>query len=178
MSENIIAKASGKLLPISTKQSVEICNLIRGKTAEQGKRILEQVVKKKFAVPYKRYLHGVGHKSGRIAAGRYPIKASSAILAVLKSAEANAQHNGISSPLKIKEIIANQASRSWHFGRHRRRKTKRTHIEIVLEEIKEKKVQDKKKQEQKQTQQETKRQKQKITINEDKNSKEKKQRAK
>ena len=132
----IRAIAAAKSLPISTRHSVEICNLLRGKTSDKGKKILELVIDKKCPVPYKRYLHGVGHKSGRIASGRYPKKASSYILAVLKSAESNAESNGLSAPFKIREMIANQASRSWHFGRHRRVKTKRTHVKIVLEEIK------------------------------------------
>jgi large subunit ribosomal protein L22 len=131
--------AIGRSLPISTKQSVEICGFLRGKTSERGKKILEQVIEMKVAVPYKKFMHGVGHKPGKIAAGRYPIKASSHILTVLKSAESNAEQKGLSSPYIIKEILANQASRSWHFGRHRRRKTKRTHVEITLQEIKEKK---------------------------------------
>jgi len=134
--DKIKATAIGRSLPISTRNSVEICNFLRGKTSERGKKILEFVIEKKVPVPYKRYLHGVGHKSGKIAAGRYPQKASSYILAVLKSAESNAENKGLSMPLKIKEIVANQAVRSWHFGRQRRRKTKRTHIKIVLEEIK------------------------------------------
>ncbi len=130
-----IATAMGEL-PISTKQSVEICNLLRGKTSDKGKKILELVIDKKYPVPYRRYMHGVGHKSGKMASGRYPKKASSHILTILKSAESNAQNKGLSAPFKIKELIANQATRSWHFGRHRRRKTKRTHIKIVLEEVK------------------------------------------
>ena len=134
--DKIKATAIGRSLPISTRNSVEICNLLRGKTSERGKKILELVIEKKVPVPYKRYLHGVGHRSGKMAAGRYPQKASSYILAVLKSAESNAENKGLSMPFKIKEIIANQAVRSWHFGRQRRRKTKRTHIKIILEEIK------------------------------------------
>ena len=130
------ATAIGRSLPISTKQSVEICNLLRGKTSDKGKKILELVIEKKAQVPYRRYMHGVGHRSGKMAAGRYPQKASSFILALLKSAESNAENKGLSTPLKIKEIIANQATRSWHAGRQRRRKTKRTHIKVVLEEMK------------------------------------------
>ncbi len=130
------ATAIGRSLPISTRQSVEICNLLRGKTSERGKKILERVIEKKEAVPYRRYLHGVGHRPGKMAAGRYPQNASSHILALLKSAESNAENKGLTTPLKIKEMVANQASRSWHFGRQRRRKTKRTHIKIILEEIK------------------------------------------
>ena len=138
------ATATGRSLPISTRHSVEICNFIRGKTSEQGRNFLERVLEKKSAVPYKRYLHGVGHRSGKMAAGRYPEKASLHILDILKSAESNAESKGLTAPFKIKDIIANQAPRSWHYGRQRRRKTKRTHVKIVLEELKstkEKKVQ-------------------------------------
>jgi len=134
--DKLEAAAAGKSLPISTRQSVEVCNLLRGKTSEQGKKILELVVEKKRPVPYKRYMHGVGHKPGKMAAGRFPQKTSSFILSLLKSAESNAENKGLTPPFRIKEIIANQASRSWHFGRHRRRKTKRTHIKITLQELK------------------------------------------
>lgn len=128
--------AIGRSLPISTKQSVEICNLLRGKTSEQGRKLLGFVLEKKFPVPYRRYMHGVGHRSGKLAAGRYPFNASSCILSILKSAEANAENKGMTAPFKIEEVIANQASRSWHHGRQRRRKTKSTHLKIVLTEIK------------------------------------------
>ena len=134
--DKIEAFAMGRSLPISTRHSVEICNLLRGKTSDKGKKILELVIEKKAPVPYKRYMHGVGHRSGKLAAGRYPQKASSYILSILKSAESNATNSGLAMPLKIKEIVANQAVRSWHLGRLRRRKTKSTHIKIVLTEIK------------------------------------------
>lgn len=136
MEEEKIAKAIGSALPISLKQSVEICNFIRGKTSEKGRKILERVIEKKIAVPYKIYMHGVGHRAGKMAAGRFPISASTHILAILKSAEANAENKGMSTPLIIAEAIASQASRSWRAGRHRRRRRKSAHIKIVLKEIK------------------------------------------
>ncbi len=126
----------GRSLPISTRHSIEICSLLRGKTSEQGRKILERVITKKSAVPYRKHMHGVGHRSGNMAAGRYPEKASSYILGVLKNAESNAQDKGLIAPFIIKEIVANQASRSWHYGRQKRRKTKRTHLKVVLEELK------------------------------------------
>lgn len=131
-----LATAIATSLPISTKQSVEICSFIRNKTTDKARKLLEQVLEKKIAIPYKRYTGDVGHKRGKIAAGRYPLKAIFAILKLLKAAEANAGIKGLSTPLLIKEIISSQASRNWHFGRHRRRKTKRTHIKITLQETK------------------------------------------
>jgi|SRR3989344_4156632 len=140
------AIAVGKSIEISKKNSVEICSFIRGKTSEKGKRILERVLEKKTAVPYKKFNRHVAHKPGKIAAGRYPINAAAAILNLLKTAEANAEVKGMSQPFVIKEIIANQGVRSWHPGRQRRRKTKSTHLKITLEsaEQKETKKQEKK----------------------------------
>ena len=134
------AKAIGRSLPISTKQSVEICRFLRKKSLEKAKTILENVIVKKTAIPYKRYLHDVGHRPGKMAAGRYPIKSSREILALLNSIEANAQFKGLNtSNLIITHINAHKASTPPHYGR-RRRQTKRTHVEIIVEEKVEKKA--------------------------------------
>lgn len=133
-SEENAARVYGKLLPISTKQAIEICNFIRGRKVEDAKRLLDKVLKGETAVPFKRYNKGIGHKR-KIGAGRYPKKASREIIRLLESANANAQFTGLNtSNLTIKKICANKASASWHFGRKRRRKMKRTDIEVVVEE--------------------------------------------
>ena len=139
----MIAKASGKSLPISTKQSVEICNFIKGKTTEKAKKLLQEVINQKMPVPFKRFNRDVAHKRGKIAAGRYPQKASSHILKLVNSAEANAQNKGLATPYIIKEIKANKASKTWHHGRQRRRQMKRTNIDIMLIESKKPKVEKK-----------------------------------
>jgi len=126
--------AVGRSLPISTKQSIEICDFIRNRSIDDAKKILNEVIKKKMAIPFKRFREGAGHKRG-IASGKYPQKACKELLKVLNMVEANAQHKGLSSSLKIKSILAQKASTPWHFGRKRRRKMKRTHIEVVVEEI-------------------------------------------
>ena len=132
------AKAVGLALDISTKQSVMICDMLRKKPLPKAKILLEQVIKKKHAVPFIRFKRDVGHKPG-IAAGRYPIKACSQILKLLKSAEANAQFKGLSTAnLVIRHIIAQKGAKAMRYGR-RHRRAKRTHIEIVLEEVKPKK---------------------------------------
>ena len=84
------ARAVGTNLPISTKVSYEIANAIRGKDAKKTVSYLENVVALKQAVPYKRYNMDVGHKPGKMAAGRYPVKAASNFIKVLKNAIANA----------------------------------------------------------------------------------------
>ncbi|MCP3681138.1 MAG: 50S ribosomal protein L22 [bacterium] len=130
------AKAVAVGLQISFKQSVEICSFIRGKKLSTGIAVLERVMKMKEAVPYKRFCKGgVGHKSGDLAAGRYPINASKEIIKVLKNVEANAQQKGLNTAgLVISVIKAQKGSKSWHYGRQRRRKMKRTHIEVFVEE--------------------------------------------
>jgi len=137
MEKENTAKAMGISLPISTKQAVEICSFLRGKTIEQGKNILKSVIDKKAAIPFKRYNRDMGHKTG-MAAGRYPKKASSNILKLLESVEANAQNKGLTPPFKITKILANKAAKQWHYGRHLRTKMKKTHVEIVVEETEKK----------------------------------------
>ena len=129
-----ISTANASNLPISTKQSVEICNFLRFRNLQKAKRILTDAMNKKIAIPYKRYYMDTGHKPG-IAAGRYPYKASFEILKLLNSAEANAENKGLDTEkLVISKMIANKGNRMYHTGRHRGIKMKRTHIELTLEE--------------------------------------------
>jgi|SRR3989338_3670077 len=138
------AKAIGLSLPISTRQSIEICSFIRGKKLQDAKKILESVLKKKTVIPFKRFTNGLGHKPG-IASGRYPQNASEQILKMLKSVEANAQFKGLSTAdLIIKHIIAQKGPNVWRYGRQKRRHAKKTHIEVIVEEIKTKHKDEKK----------------------------------
>ncbi|MEM3373830.1 MAG: 50S ribosomal protein L22 [Candidatus Woesearchaeota archaeon] len=131
-----MAKAYGRDLSISTKKAVEICNFLRGKKLEYAKNFLNRVIDLKAAVPMKRYNRDTAHKKG-IGPGRFPVKAAKEILFVLKSAESNAVNKGLSSKdLFIYHIVANKAARPWHFGRKRRQKMKRTHVEVILLEKK------------------------------------------
>ena len=130
-----ISKAIGRDLPISTKQSIEICNYIRGKSVKRSKTILQKTIEKNMAIPFRKFNKDMGHKRGNIAAGRYPIKSCSNILKILNSAESNAINKGLNANnLFVKNAIPNRASRPYHSGRKIRRKIKRTHIEIILEE--------------------------------------------
>jgi len=129
-----MAKAIGRSVPISIKQSIEICNLIRGKTLGKVKILLNDVIKERQAVPFRRFNSDVGHKN-KIGPGRYPKKASKEILDLVNLAEANAQFKGLNtSNLEITHINANKASTVTRFGRKRSRKAKRTNIELVVKE--------------------------------------------
>lgn len=119
---------------VSTKHCIEIATRIKGKSVDAAKRILNDAIELKVAIPFKRFNMNVGHRPG-MGPGRFPEKACGEVLKALNSVEANAQNKGLnSSELKIVHICANRASTPWHYGRQRRRKMKRTHIEIVVEE--------------------------------------------
>ena len=137
-----MARAMGRDLPISIKQSVEICSALRKKDVENAKKILNMAISKKKAIPFKRYNDNVGHKRG-MAAGRYPLKACGHILELLESAESNAGQKGLSN-LVIAHICAHKGAKVWRYGRRSGLKAKRSNVEIVLEEgkpkIKEEKV--------------------------------------
>ncbi|MEE9410782.1 MAG: 50S ribosomal protein L22 [Candidatus Heimdallarchaeota archaeon] len=89
------AKASARDIDISKKAAREICNTIKGMTIHQCAEYLEEVVEKKAAVPYRRYKRNVGHKSNVVgwSAGRFPVKAASEILKVVRNLENNAENN-------------------------------------------------------------------------------------
>jgi len=129
-----MARSAISAASVSTKHCVEIANALRGKKVDRAKTILDDAINLKKAIPYLRFKKGVGHKKG-IGPGRYPVKASTEVLVALNTCEANALSKGLNTDgLKIIHISAHMASRPWHYGRARRRKMKRTNIEIVLEE--------------------------------------------
>ena len=131
-----MARVVGSSLPISTKFSVEICNFIRNKKISQAKKMLLGVVDRTRAVPFKRFKKDLSHKT-KIGPGRFPRNAALKIIELLESVESNAQFKGLNtSELQITHICAHLASRPWHSGRQRRRKNKRTHLEIIVEEKK------------------------------------------
>ncbi len=135
MKENM-ARAITKDAGISTKVSIEIANFLRGKSSAEAKTILGRVLKKTQAIPYKRFNDGVGHRKGAgVAAGRFPQKASEAFVTIIKQCEANALAKGLSTDLMIVHLVAQQGSNTFRHGRQRRRQFKRTHLEIVLEEM-------------------------------------------
>lgn len=164
-----MARVAGRSLPISMKFSVEVCNFIRNKTTSEAKEMLQKVIDGKKAIPFKIFKKGLSHKR-KIGPGRYPKKPAVELIKLLEAVEANAQFKGLNtSDLYIAHINAHLASRPWRYGRQRRRKAKRTHIEIVVEEKKvkeDKKKEDKKKEEKKE---------EKQVVKENKQIKEKKE---
>ena len=129
-----MARAAGVALPISFKQSVEICSFIKNKNINDAKKLLQNVSEKKVAIPFTRYNSDLGHKK-KIGPGRYPEKASKTFIRLIEDVEANAQFKGLNtSNLMIAHVSAHKAGKAWHYGRQTRRKMKRTNIEIFVEE--------------------------------------------
>ena len=97
--------------------------------------LMESVVRKDMPVPYRRFNKGGVGQRKATGTGRYPTKVCAEIIKLLRSCEANAQSKGLdTSRLVISEIKANKGSKGYHFGRHRGRLMKRTHIDVVLTE--------------------------------------------
>ena len=129
-----MARAVGVALPVSFKQSVEVCRFIKYKNVADAKKMLNEVIEKKRAVPFKRFDFDLSHKK-KIGPGRYPEKTSEEMIRLIEDAEANAQFKGLNtSNLVIIHMSAHKAGKAWHYGRQSRRRMKRTNIEIIVEE--------------------------------------------
>jgi len=123
------AVVNGISLRISPKYSYAICKAIRRKTPDNAIAFLEDVIRKKKAVPMNN--REIGHRKGKgMMAGRYPSNASKEFILLLKQLKANASVNGIENPV-ITLIKANRASRP-----HKRegRRAKRTHVYIEVKD--------------------------------------------
>ena len=132
--EKKMARAVGVSLPISPKQSTEICSHLKHRSTTQAKAILERVLEQTAAIPFKRYNQDVAHKPG-MAAGRYPRNASREIMKLIESVEANAQNKGLGSDLYITHMNAHRAPAGRRAGRTPG-EAKRAHVEIIVEEKK------------------------------------------
>ena len=128
------AKIIARDIPISWKQSVEICRFIRKCSLDKAQARLQKVIRKEIPVPYTRYVQSIPHRRGNIATGRYPIKAATAIFKILKSLEANAEFKNLNTKnLMITRIMPNKAANQPHYGR-KRRSMRSTHLEIHVAE--------------------------------------------
>lgn len=140
------AKASGRELRISHKKAIEVCNAIKGMPLEKAKQLLRNVIEQKQPIPIKRYKKKQPHTRGlqKAYAGKYPQKAAKAILKLLQSAEANAEYKGLDTErLKIIHAVAYPGMKLKRFiprafGRSTPKYKTLTHVEIVLEQTKEK----------------------------------------
>ncbi len=136
------AKASGREIRVSHKAAREVCRTIKGKTLNNAKAYLRDVIDKKKPVPFRRYKKKLGHRHGieKAFAGRYPIKTAQQILHVVEAAEANAENKGLDvDRLRILHAAAYPGTKLKQYtprahGRSSPKYETTTHIEIFLEE--------------------------------------------
>lgn len=138
---NTSSRAMGYELHISPKHCVEICSTIKNMRTPTAKQYLEDVIALKRAVPFKRFNGNVGHRRGRMAAGRYPTRAASEILKVLNSAENNAEDKGLDPDRMRLSHVATRRGRTLRgiipraMGRATAKNTETATVEVILEEL-------------------------------------------
>ncbi len=132
-------KCAGRELKMSPKAAVEICHTIRGMKIGEAKTLLEQVIKKRLPIAYRRYKKKVAHKSmpEKTFAGRYPVKTADRILRLLRELEANAEYKGLDiENLKIIHAVSHRGRKiraytPRAFGRASPSFETLSHVEIV-----------------------------------------------
>lgn len=135
INKELSAVARGLSLAISPKAAVEVANAVRGMSSVKAKKLLEDVIAKKRAIPLRRFCDSRGHRKN-IGPGFYPVSVAGELLKLIKGAEANASFKGLNtSLLVVRKIMPNTGSESYHYSRRRGLKTKCANIEVVLEEI-------------------------------------------
>ncbi|MHA1730394.1 MAG: 50S ribosomal protein L22 [Promethearchaeota archaeon] len=138
------AIGSGRDVRCSPKFAREVCHAIKGMKLERAKEYLESVILLQSSVPFRRYNKKQAHrkdlKPWKWFAGRYPEKAASKVLEVLKNVESNAEYKGLDTERCrivhaaaqrariIKRYIERAHGRSTAYFSHL------SHIEIVLME--------------------------------------------
>ncbi len=124
---------------VSPKDVREILVHIKGKKVVDAIKLLDAVIKKKYAIPFKRYTEGAGHKTGNLAGGRYPIKAAKEVKNLLNTLIKNGEYKGMDvDKIYIKYVSVSKASTFYRPRRSRFRgqKAKSTNI-YVLGEVRE-----------------------------------------
>jgi large subunit ribosomal protein L22 len=144
--ESKIAKAVRFDIPVSIKYMRELTNVLRGMKLEEAIKFLEDVIKLKQPVPFRRYHGKVSHKRGladrfKWPAGRYPVKAAKYTLEVLKNVKANAENKGLDpSKLVILHIAAHKGITLKRympraFGRATPKFRRMTNLEVIVKEV-------------------------------------------
>jgi len=145
-SEKGIAKAIAKNQRISVKYATEMCREIKGKPLKKAVAMLQRIMKKKQALPLRKYRKKVAHRKGEaqsgVKSGRFPASTCRVFLKVLESVKANADFKGLEPEnLLIVHCFASRGFRRRGLqpkgrigGKVRRRKS--CHLEVVVREAK------------------------------------------
>jgi large subunit ribosomal protein L22 len=135
-------RASIREKTISHKHAREIAVKIKGMSIETARDYLQDVIRLKRAVPFKRYNNEVGHKSDTgVMAGRYPQKAATEFVKLIDNLESNAEYRGMDlDRLKIINATVHKGRKLQRFtpramGRASPKVDILTHVELVAQEI-------------------------------------------
>jgi len=135
-------RASLREKTISHKHAREIAVKIKGMSIESARNYLQDVIRLKRAVPFRRYHNEVGHKSDTgVMAGRYPQKAANEFVKLLDNLESNAEYRGMDlDRLKIINATVHKGRKIDRFtpramGRSSPKINILTHVELVAQEI-------------------------------------------
>ncbi len=132
------SRAYGRELHISPKKSVEVCNMLRGRDVDAALNILEEIIEKKRAVPYRRHNKRVAHNKG-VGPGGYPVNVAKEIKRLIEEAQNNAEDKGLDSEdMRILSLCAHRGQvvrgyRPRAFGRSSPSDRKTTNLEVILE---------------------------------------------
>ncbi|MGC8609734.1 MAG: 50S ribosomal protein L22 [Thermoplasmata archaeon] len=127
-------------VPVSIKDSINVCNFLKGMKLKEAEEYLESVIRKEKAIPYRRFLDSISHRPG-MGPGRYPVKVSKYVLELLKNVEANAENKNLdvdkliiySILVKKGETIKKYMPRA--YGRATPFFKERVHFEVIVKEV-------------------------------------------
>jgi large subunit ribosomal protein L22 len=136
-------RASIREKDLSHKHAREIAVAIKGRSIEKARELLENVIARKEAIPYRRYNNEVAHRSNirdGFFAGRFPKKAASEFLRILDNLESNAEYKGMDlDRLRIVSAAVHKGTKLKRFqpramGRSSPKFDTLVHVEIVAQE--------------------------------------------
>ena len=134
------AKAYGYELHCSPKDSKNIARALRGMKVDAAKNYLEEVIALKRAVPSIYHKRKISHQKAT-GPGKFPQKAATYLLKILKNAENNAEYKGFDvENMRIKHMAAYRGRTIRGFmpraqGRATDKNKMTTNVEIIIEEV-------------------------------------------
>jgi large subunit ribosomal protein L22 len=136
-------RASIREKDISHKHAREIAVAIKGRSIEKARELLENVISRKEAIPFRRYNNEVAHRSNirdGFSAGRFPKKAASEFLRILDNLESNAEYKGMDlDRLRIVSVAVHKGTKLKRFqpramGRSSPKFDTLVHVEVIAQE--------------------------------------------
>jgi large subunit ribosomal protein L22 len=138
--EERAARAYGKDMRTSWKNSINIARAIKGMKVRTAEAYLEDVAALKKAVPFSVHRGKVAHKRG-IGPGRYPKKSAQRILKVLRNANNNAEYQNLDPDNMVITHVAAYKGRTFEgfqpraYGRATAKNEDTTNFEIFIQEV-------------------------------------------